>query len=266
MFTEWLKFMGLVVLAVVASIVVVFLVVAYMKDKEKQRKKCDEEERATEKQQQQEQIRKKKKQDKIVKLNNDWETELNALGTNDEQKDVYCQLCNRRQWQLPEENKTMDECRRNVVESVARLSAFPIQDVGPMIKVLEKLRKDARKTLEQGFDRLLEMPGIENIQLRNDWLVVRTDPIELPHDGETRYLGRFEIKIQNGYGISLVPVDSKNKNDVIHPSIKGSIILMKPSLRLSVARKLAKYQVADVVEVLLDFLKTYDPKLAFIKL
>ncbi len=264
MFKAWLAFMVLMFLVFACSVAFTSILAALAKKYGKKDQQTGEED---DRRQRQEAEKKK------VNIDKKWKDQLKNLGTADEQKKAYAVICSNR-WKFfaPQEEGIVNNAQAAILESIRTLCIMYSTDREPTLKSLETKRMEALKILAGEFDKISAMTGIENIFIDNDeYLVICTEAIELKHSGGSINLGRFSIKISGSYEIALAPIDVEDESGeqavlqgrIIHPSIRGKTILMKPGLRLSIAKLLASHKISDVVAILLDFLKTYDPELAF---
>ncbi|MFQ5532411.1 MAG: hypothetical protein ACE5EP_01030 [Candidatus Methylomirabilales bacterium] len=108
------------------------------------------------------------------------------------------------------------------------------------------------------LDQLKELPEIRELQVQDGRITVFTAPLHVEYGGREFHLGSFRIEISFSGDIRI-----RNLTDALgaydHPHIyQGRPCL--GNIREGVAKMIGQYQFVAAVYVLLDFLKTVNPK------
>ncbi|MFQ5989570.1 MAG: hypothetical protein ACE5K9_06620 [Candidatus Methylomirabilales bacterium] len=155
-----------------------------------------------------------------------------------------------REMQLIEDN--LEESARRITAETRRLHAYQqhLNTLRGAPSVPEHHLKD--------LDQLRELPEIREVQMQDGRIIVFTAPLQVEYGGHAFHLGSFRIEIFFAGDIRI-----RNLTNALgaydHPHIyQGRPCL--GNIREGVAKMIGEYQFVAAVYVLLDFLKTINPK------
>ncbi len=108
------------------------------------------------------------------------------------------------------------------------------------------------------IDQLKELSEIREVQIQDGRLTIFTSPLQTEYDGRQFHLGSYRMEISFAGDVRI-----RNLTDAVgaydHPHIyQGRPCL--GNIREGIAKMIGEYQFVAVVYVLLDFLKTVNPK------
>ena len=114
------------------------------------------------------------------------------------------------------------------------------------------------------LDRLLALPGVEDVEVEGDTVVVRTAPIEILADGARHALGRYTLRLHlPSWKVEIRAERPGNPHGVDHPHVSRGI----PCFGTDAEQARAYWRRGDLVGLvrfLLAFLHSYDPGGAYL--
>jgi hypothetical protein len=136
---------------------------------------------------------------------------------------------------------------------------------------LEILEQDSEPEdqYKRDFTRIVEHPDIRSIEVTASKISVLTSPIDIEYQGDTYQIGQFRIEIYpkaskrfvkcfNTWGAK--KVGGYYKESYHHPHVKTDGICTSRELRGEVARLISDSKYYELVEKVLDYLKTVNPQ------
>ena len=157
-------------------------------------------------------------------------------------KELYLDLCGKdgRAERIKELQKRRDAHKRQVEDTQQKLVAL-IRECNEITADLERLESDNSSLLQHGqeFDRLLEHPDLERVEISGHRLIVYTKPIYVDYDRATYKIGRFKIQIHTDGGegcVTMRNLDHRVEGAYDHPHVQvgapclGNISKVLPSL------------------------------------
>lgn len=125
---------------------------------------------------------------------------------------------------------------------------------------------DAMRVATFEMTRIRALHGVAAIAVRREQrqLVVDTHPLELEWNGHYIRIGRYRLTIGVADGdVRIESIDHLGpKSHWDHPHVQGGMPCLG-NLREGVLKLIAEYELALAVQVLLDFLTTYDAETAY---
>lgn len=118
-------------------------------------------------------------------------------------------------------------------------------------------------TVELARIRALHSVAGVSVKREQRQLVVETIPLVVEWNGQSFRLGRYQLMIAVEGDVRIESIDHLGpKSHWDHPHIQGGLPCLG-NLRAGVLKLIAEYELALAVQVLLDFLTTYDPESAY---
>lgn len=130
---------------------------------------------------------------------------------------------------------------------------------------LEALRgmADLEAFAEAELGRVLAVPGVQGVEADGTALVVSTEPIRVHWDGVDRDLGAYRILLDLAGDVRVESVDRLGPRPAWgHPHVQENLPCLG-NLREGVLKLVAEYELALATQVLLDFLRSYQPETAY---
>lgn len=118
------------------------------------------------------------------------------------------------------------------------------------------------KKIASEYDKLWDLPLVRSVKMENDTLVVWTDTIKI----EGIEIGRFKIYLKLDGEILLINSSKKTPNDFHHPNVNKAGIPCLGNVSKAIPKFMADYEFAIVIQILIEFLKTYNPKDRYLSL
>ncbi|MFQ5882250.1 MAG: hypothetical protein ACE5I9_07230 [Candidatus Methylomirabilales bacterium] len=146
----------------------------------------------------------------------------------------------------------LEEYARRITVETRRLSAYQQR-----LNTLQGTQTANEQHL-RGLDQLRELPEVQEVQIQDGRITVFTTPLQVEYGGRQFHLGSFRVEISFAGDIRIRNLtDSLGAYD--HPHIyQGRPCL--GNIREGIAKMIGEYQFVAAVYVLLDFLKTVNPK------
>jgi hypothetical protein len=170
------------------------------------------------------------------------------------------------QW-ADERRSAADDEIRAARESVENLSA----QLRSAVRALHDARARAREVehltpadIERDAGRIRELDGVAAVTVRDGAIIVTTEATEIEHRGAIHDLGSFRIELAPDREVR-VSADAQPAGlqvAWIHPHVQGD----RPCLgnaRVGIEKLLGDVQLVAAAEVMLRFLKVYDPETAY---
>jgi hypothetical protein len=111
------------------------------------------------------------------------------------------------------------------------------------------------------YDALCKTPHVQDIELEGNIIRVYTDMIIIPYRGKNYKIGKFRIDIfidgSNGAVKAYNLTDGKDR--VFHPHIKKDGYCCLGNISEGVTKLLAEYQYAVLIQLMINYLQTYNP-------
>jgi hypothetical protein len=118
---------------------------------------------------------------------------------------------------------------------------------------------DLERHAERELGRILSLPGIGSAVVEHAALVVETQPLVV----RDRALGRFQLEIALAGDIRVTSLDRRGPRGAWdHPHVQAGLPCLG-NLREGILKLIAELELALAVQVLLDFLHTYQPETAY---
>lgn len=146
----------------------------------------------------------------------------------------------------------LEEYARRITTETRRL-----QECRQRLNALRGIRTTDREPLRE-IDELRQLPEVRDLQVQDGRITIVTTPLQVEYGGRWFQLGSFRIELGFGGEIRM-----RNLTDAVgaydHPHIyQGRPCL--GNIREGVAKMIGEYQLVAAVYVLLDFLKTVNPR------
>ncbi|HEY8694445.1 MAG TPA: hypothetical protein VIR57_17080 [Chloroflexota bacterium] len=122
---------------------------------------------------------------------------------------------------------------------------------------------DAAVLAGEHFERIVGLPLAAGIDFAGTAVRVRTQPIEVAWDGRRYLLGEYRLTLDFGGDVrvdSLAHLGPKPSWD--HPHVQDGLPCLG-NLRPGILKLIAEFELALAVQLLLDFLVTYQPESAY---
>lgn len=122
---------------------------------------------------------------------------------------------------------------------------------------------DVPNSAGQELDRLLAVRGIRTAEVVGSQLCVLTHPLEIESNGSAYNLGEYRILLNLSGDVRIESIDRLGpKSHWDHPHIQDGLPCLG-NLREGVLKLIARYELALVTQVLMDFLSTYNADTAY---
>jgi len=113
------------------------------------------------------------------------------------------------------------------------------------------------------FDRIVALPRVAALELSGSSVEVCTDPIEIEWEGRRYRLGDYRLTIDLGGEVSVASLAHLGpKLGWDHPHVQDGLPCLG-NLRPGVLKLIADFELALAVQLLLDFVATYQPETAY---
>lgn len=175
-------------------------------------------------------------------------------------RQAYLRECRSR---VQEEREFLEQEIRfieNTLEEYGRRITAETRQITALHKRLNTIRGAPAENAQllKDVDQLKELPEIREVQIQDGRVIVFTWPLQTEYDGRRFHLGSYQVEISFAGDIRI-----RNLTDALgaydHPHIyQGRPCL--GNIREGIAKLIGEYQFVAVVYVLLDFLKTVNPK------
>lgn len=117
------------------------------------------------------------------------------------------------------------------------------------------------------FDELLDIPEVHLVEFESGIIRVITTPIVLETHGHRYNLGRFAIEIIENARIDIRPLEPCGFDTTFdHPHISKGKSKIPLHLRVPLAKLLGGLEYADVTQIMINLLKTYDEETCLVKI
>ncbi|MFQ5881188.1 MAG: hypothetical protein ACE5I9_01765 [Candidatus Methylomirabilales bacterium] len=116
----------------------------------------------------------------------------------------------------------------------------------------------SEETLVREFDGLLHMPGVRDVQVMQDRLRVFTDTVDTEVGGKRHRLGRFRVDIGFNGDVAIRNL-TRPYGYYDHPHVWNARPCLG-NIRQSLLRLVSEFQWVVAAELLLEYLKTVNPK------
>ena len=175
-------------------------------------------------------------------------------------RQAYLQECHSRvQEEIVFLEKEMDFIEDNVEEYARRITTETrrLQEYRQRLNALRGIRTTDQEHLRD-MDQLRDLPEVRDLQIQDGRITIVTAPLQVEYGGRRFHLGSFKVEIAFGGDIRI-----RNLTDAVgaydHPHIyQGRPCL--GNIREGVAKMIGEYQLVAAVYILIDFLKTVNPK------
>lgn len=128
--------------------------------------------------------------------------------------------------------------------------------------VSQKSQKSAAE-----FDDLVAIPEVNHVEFQSGLIRVVTNTISIDHKGKRYPLGTFAIEIVDNEEIRVKNLENLGVNKAYdHPQFKNGKISLPVNLRLPLAKLLTGLEYADIVQLIINLLQSYDPEKSLIAL
>src|SRR4051794_25134372 len=113
------------------------------------------------------------------------------------------------------------------------------------------------------LERLVAVPGVREVGVDGDRLVVVTEPVTVAWEGAEYALGAYRLLLDLAGDVRVESVDRAGPRGAWdHPHVQDGLPCLG-NLREGVLKLIAEYELALAVQVLIDFLHTYLPEGAY---
>jgi len=123
---------------------------------------------------------------------------------------------------------------------------------------LENFTEEAQKEIEKEIEFLFSIPEVKNISILGEKLIVETYPIEIEFAGGKYNLGEYLIEIDEERGEIRIKGSRNPKPEADHPHVKAGDPCLG-NIKGKVYKLLADYRYGMLVQLLIEFLKSYNP-------
>ncbi len=135
------------------------------------------------------------------------------------------------------------------------------------LKALEHEAVALAERTADDFVRLRSMPDVAAIHANpEDGLMVETVPIALERDGRRYDLGPFRIHVAPDGQVAIWSESPKHPDGHHHPHIDKTSLECFGNITLAVAKLATAYRLAETVEIVIRWLRSYRPELTLIPL
>lgn len=122
---------------------------------------------------------------------------------------------------------------------------------------------DLDRFAEAELERLLAVPGVDGATAASSTLRVLTERIRIAWEGAAYDLGRYRLVLDLAGDVRIESLDKLGPRPAWdHPHVQDGLPCLG-NLREGVLKLIAEYELALAVQVLLDFLHTYQPDSAY---
>lgn len=126
---------------------------------------------------------------------------------------------------------------------------------GLAVHLSQKAKKSAAE-----FDDLIAIPEVNNVEFRSEGIRIITMPIDIVHNTFVYRLGQFAIDIIDNQQVRVQCIVCTGRDKAfIHPHFKKGKFTIPVHLHVPLAKLVAGLEYADVVQIVVNVLKTYDP-------
>jgi len=182
-----------------------------------------------------------------------------------ESRDRYAKECTKRlknkkreyEQRIKEDEEETKEISRRLIELTRNI------DVNKRMVFGLNDQKDHLEKYEQEYDKLLEMPHVRKVLVKNGRITVFTDTIYLSYENETYELGEYQINFEGRVRIInerpiFNPTHGTNEQWFHHPHVfeedGGNTCL--GNITAGISELVGKYEYAIATAILIDFLHT----------
>jgi hypothetical protein len=130
---------------------------------------------------------------------------------------------------------------------------------------LEQLtdRSDVEAFAASELDRLLAIDGVRAVHVEASELHVESEPIVIASADRRYDLGAYCLTIDLAGDVRIESQDHRGPKPLWdHPHVQGGLPCLG-NLREGILKLIAEYELALAVQVLIDFLRTYNPETAY---
>ncbi len=179
-------------------------------------------------------------------------------------REAYIRECGRRlqstidatRNSITEAERTIADCQHRIVKAVRAEAGFR--------KKLEQLTSskiEVEKNFGEEFDRLLQVPGVMRVLVKDNLILVFTDQIDVEFDNLVYNIGQFriEVPVLNAHrGIRCFNL-TRTLGGYCHPHIKEDGQCCLGNIADGVAKLIGEYQYSILIQLLLQYLRTVNP-------
>jgi hypothetical protein len=147
---------------------------------------------------------------------------------------------------------TLEEYARRITAETRRLRAY--QD---RLNTLRGIPSSPEQHLKD-LDQLRELPEVREVQVEDGRIMVFTAPLQAEYDGRAFHLGSYRMEISFAGEVRI-----RNLTNPLGAYDHPHIYQGRPcfgNIREGIAKMIGEYQFVALVYVLVDFLKTVNPK------
>jgi len=188
-------------------------------------------------------------------------------------RERYIQVCLEARDRIREKRNSLSQQLEDRVRQAASLLS-ELTAVGGQKKEVElelngltqMVGQKSRKASAE-FNELLAIPEVSRLEVKKDLIRIITKPIVL-EQGDLQYpLGYYAIEIIGGTEIKVRNLDNRGLDQTFdHPHVKEGYLNLPVYLRAPLAKLLMGLEYADITQIVVNILKSYQPEQAYIAL
>jgi hypothetical protein len=180
-------------------------------------------------------------------------------------RQAYIDLCSRR----GQSERTTAEAQ--LIESQAKIQQsgkLLAQAIQKQLAARERLAvfgNDAELEEQYGkeFDQILSFEGVQRVEVKNNVILVFTDPIEIEYQNSIYDIGSFRIEIYpnaDSGGVKCFNLSRQTPNGFHHPHIGKFGECCLGNIAAGIFQFIGEHQYAPVVQIMLKYLESYKPE------
>ncbi|MBI2633592.1 MAG: hypothetical protein HYW78_04400 [Parcubacteria group bacterium] len=175
-------------------------------------------------------------------------------------KQLYIELCKKR---IVSEVDSM----RDALEKVKMDREIVSKRFIDLIRIEEELSLrlgpasgilvEYEKRFADEYEKLLTVPHIRTVDIKNGVLIAYTDTITIEYDGKIYTIGEFRIEIKLNGSIKIDNLTNK-RDGYNHPHVSGEGNPCLGNIAESIAKLIARYEFSFAMQLLVQYLETYN--------
>jgi len=180
-------------------------------------------------------------------------------------RDRYIQECSKRLKNIKKEKESEIKSDEEEMKAISRRLVELTRKVDESKRIISGLvdKRDFLEKYGQEYDKLLELPRVEKVLVKNGTITVFTDTIYLPFEGEIYEMGEYQIIFERNVRIiNERPIFNPRHGTYgqwfHHPHVfeEDGHNTCLGNITLGIRELVGKYEYAVATQVLIDFLHT----------
>lgn len=190
-------------------------------------------------------------------------TELNECDLKRSQEE-YIKGCGRRvELRIDKLEDKIESIREKIIEAQQIVTASVREEI-TLVRELQNLQgsiEEDNRWFANEFEKILALPGVERITVRDDCIYIFTKQIDIEYRGDTYDIGKFRIDIHTGGdkgGVRCYNMTRMIRN-THHPHIRHDGLCCLGNIHEGVAKLIGEYEYFILIQVMLKYLETVTP-------